>query len=58
LEDPHSYAQVSRFLTPNVQQAFEVRSTAGAGAVDEPIGGRAVDGDVGGVDAVLAALWE
>ncbi len=58
LEDPHSYAQVSRFLTPNVHQAFDVRSTAGAGAVDEPIGGRAVDGDAGGVDAVLAALWE
>ena len=53
LEDPHSYSQVSRFLTPEVQACFEVH---GPEAIAGPDPGLVIAGEAG-VDAYLAALF-
>jgi DNA helicase-2/ATP-dependent DNA helicase PcrA len=57
LEDDHTYAQVSRFLTPEVRERFDQRTASGA---QDPEG-RPEPGALGSapsVDAALARLWE
>jgi len=51
LEDPHSFSQVSRFLTPEVQERFEV-----SGPEVTTLPEATVEG-VAEVDRLLAALW-
>jgi DNA helicase II / ATP-dependent DNA helicase PcrA len=54
LEDPHAYAQRSRFLTDDVVERFDVQ---GPSTADEP-GALAIDPDgVADVDRFLAGLW-
>ena len=52
LEDPHSYSQVSRFLTPEVLEWCDVLGPQVSELPESP----AVDG-VADVDRFLAALW-
>jgi DNA helicase II / ATP-dependent DNA helicase PcrA len=61
LTDAHSYAQVSRFLSPAVRSLMDEvhveahpRYDDRAGAVDESL---VVDGGLAGVDRMLADLW-
>ena len=53
LEDPHSYAQLTRFLPPDVRRHFEEVSPAvvAVSAEESTVKGRA------SVDAFLAGLW-
>jgi len=56
LEDPHSYAQLTRFIPPEVRALFDERQAH----VEEPEVGDASPAAVGsarGVDAFLAGLW-
>ena len=60
LTDAHSYAQVSRFLSPPVRALMDEAHVEGrpafddgAGAIDEAV----VDGSLAGVDRMLADLW-
>jgi hypothetical protein len=52
LEDPHSYAQVSRFLTPDVLAHCDVHGPSAPPDLAEV----RVDG-IAEVDAFLAGLW-
>ena len=56
LDDPHSYAQLTRFIPPEVRALFDERQAH----VEEPEVGDASPAAVGparGVDAFLAGLW-
>jgi len=59
--DDHSYAQVSRFLSPAVRSLMDEAHAEGRSRVDDGIGpsGEAavVDGGLAGVDRMLADLW-
>jgi len=61
--DLHSYAQVSRFLSPQVQELmershFESRAGTGTGDDDDPCqAGAPAGGGLAGVDRLLADLW-
>jgi hypothetical protein len=58
LEDPHSYAQLSRFLTREVRSFFDEAAAPGARSEDDqPAEDLAGTGRVR-VDAFLTALWE
>jgi DNA helicase-2/ATP-dependent DNA helicase PcrA len=59
--DAHSYAQVSRFLSPAVRSLMDEAHVEGRpqfadrpGAIDESV---VVDGGLAGVDRLLADLW-
>jgi DNA helicase II / ATP-dependent DNA helicase PcrA len=55
LEDPHAYAQVSRFLPEEVRAHFDESGPTVIDPGTRPI--EVNDGDPGGVDAFLAGLW-
>lgn len=58
LDDRHSYAQLSRFLSPAVQALTDTTHTGGAGGGTElPGGGTGPAPGVEAVDALLAELW-
>ncbi len=60
LADAHSYAQVSRFLSPGVRSLMDAAHVEGRPQhADEtvPGGGATVDGGLAGVDSMLAGLW-
>jgi DNA helicase-2/ATP-dependent DNA helicase PcrA len=60
LDDPHSYAPISRFLSPAVQ---ELMDTTHAGAATGEVGGptradgTSAERGVAAVDRLLAELW-
>ncbi len=55
LEDPHAYAQVTRFLPPSVRARFDERSTAVGDPSEDQVGPG--DRPLGSVDRFLADLW-
>jgi len=63
LADAHSYAQVSRFLSPAVRELMDEVHVEGRPAYDDGLGAcpagevTVVDGGLAGVDRMLADLW-
>ena len=55
LDDAHSYAQITRFLPPEVRALFEARSGPGAPADAAPAGAPAAG--AAELDALLGSLW-
>lgn len=61
LTDAHSYAQVSRFLSPGVRPLMDQVHAEGRRRFDDDLGPAAemaaIDGGLAGVDCMLADLW-
>ena len=61
LADAHSYAQVSRFLTPAVRSLMDEVHAEGRPRFDDGLGPAGevalIDGGLAGVDRALADLW-
>jgi DNA helicase-2/ATP-dependent DNA helicase PcrA len=58
LADAHSYAQISRFLSPAVQSLMDTAHAEGRPEFDDvAAGGGMVEGGLAAVDAMLAGLW-
>ncbi|HEX3620918.1 MAG TPA: ATP-dependent helicase [Acidimicrobiales bacterium] len=60
LADAHSYAQVSRFLSPAVQSLMDTDHVEGRPQFDDAgpgAGGGVVEGGLAAVDSMLAGLW-
>jgi len=62
LTDAHGYAQVSRFLSPQVRSLMDTEHAEGRPPVDDQVhgadGAAVVDGGLAGVDRMLADLWQ
>ena len=58
VEDPHAYAQLTRFIPPSVRTLFDER-VEGAAMFPDPatVGASREDEAVGDVDAFLSNLW-
>jgi DNA helicase-2/ATP-dependent DNA helicase PcrA len=56
LEDPHAYAQLTRFIPPSVREHFDEQVSVGAADEQHPVEAGRI-GAPAEVDAFLASLW-
>jgi DNA helicase-2/ATP-dependent DNA helicase PcrA len=56
LEDPHAYAQLTRFIPPSVREHFDEQVSVGAADEQDPVHAGGI-GAPAEVDAFLSSLW-